>query len=239
MDLKNKIRVALGLDAEVKLEVQEKLVDGTIIVSTADALDVGSDVSVLAEDGTTIKLAPGDYELENGTTFSVAEEGVIAEITAPEKEEAKEEEDEEYMEEELSLEEEETQEDDEKVAEEEAIDNPAPKKIKETKEYEFSKEDVISEITVVVSELLSEAQKDIESIRAELSEMRGYTETLEQQNEALNEDLTKLSKEPAAEDINTSKFTNNNVKELTKRELGKMTTKERLLYNLEKINNNK
>ena len=39
MDLKNRIRVALGLDAETKLAVQEKLVDGTIIVSEADMLD--------------------------------------------------------------------------------------------------------------------------------------------------------------------------------------------------------
>ena len=51
MDLKNRIRVALGLDAETKLAVQEKLVDGTIVVSEADVLEVGADLSILGEDG--------------------------------------------------------------------------------------------------------------------------------------------------------------------------------------------
>jgi len=221
MDLKNRILVALGLDAEVKLEVQEKLVDGTIIVSQAEVLEVGADVSVLAEDGTTILLAPGDYELDNGTTFVVAEEGIISEIEVAEveEEEVAEEPAEEVVEEELS----------------EEVVEPSPKKIKETKEYEFSKEEVITEITNVVSELLSEAQKDIESIRAELSEMRGYTETLEEQNEQLSDDLTKLSKEPATEELVLNKFTAE-VKELTKRELSKLSTKERVRYNLERLN---
>ena len=232
MDLKNRIRVALGLDEETKLAVQEKLVDGTIIVSEAEALEVGADVSVLAEDGTTILLAPGDYELENGTTFVVAEEGIIAEIEVAEETEEVEEEttEEEVVEEELSAE-------DEVVSEQEVNEvlEPTPKKIKETKEYEFSKEEVIKELTDVVSELLTEAKNDIEAIRAELSEMRGYTETLETQNKELSDDLTKLSKEPAADDINLNKFSTNEVKELTKRELSKLSVKERVRYNLENL----
>mgnify|MGYP003639718144 FL=1 len=54
MDLKEQIRVALGLDKNVKLAWQSKGEDGTIYVSTAEELAAGVDVSVLTEDGTTI-----------------------------------------------------------------------------------------------------------------------------------------------------------------------------------------
>ena len=59
MDLKSKIRVALGLEEEIKLQFQAKTEDGTIIVSTAEELEAGVDVSVLTEDGTTINLPAG------------------------------------------------------------------------------------------------------------------------------------------------------------------------------------
>jgi len=227
MDLKNRIRVALGLDAETKLAVQEKLVDGTIIVSEADMLEVGADISILGEDGMTTLLAPGNYELENGTKIMVEVEGVIAEIEVAEvEEEVVEETPEEVVEEEeLSAE----------VVEETPV-APMPKKIKETTEYEFSKEEVITEITNVVSELLSEAQKDIESIRAELSEVRAYGETLENENTDLNAKLTELSAEPATEEIVLNKFSNVEVKELSKVELSKLSTKDRVKYNLSQLN---
>ena len=57
MDIKKQIKVALGLeDEEIKLAFQAKTEDGTIIVSTADELEAGVDISVLTEDGTTILL---------------------------------------------------------------------------------------------------------------------------------------------------------------------------------------
>ena len=230
MDLKNRIRVALGLDAETKLAVQEKLVDGTIVVSEADMLEVGADISILGEDGMTTLLAPGNYELENGTKIMVEVEGVIAEIEVAEieeevVEETPEVEEEVVEEEELSAE----------VVEETPV-APMPKKIKETTEYEFSKEEVITEITNVVSELLSEAQKDIESIRAELSEVRAYGETLENENTDLNAKLTELSAEPATDEVVLNKFANVEVKELSKVELSKLSTKDRVKYNLSQLN---
>ena len=230
MDLKNRIRVALGLDAETKLAVQEKLVDGTIIVSEADMLEVGADISILGEDGMTTLLAPGNYELENGTKIMVEVEGVIAEIEVAEVEE-------EVVEETPEVEEEVVEEEElsAEVVEETPV-APMPKKIKETTEYEFSKEEVITEITNVVSELLSEAQKDIESIRAELSEVRAYGETLENENTDLNAKLTELSAEPATEEIVLNKFSNVEVKELSKVELSKLSTKDRVKYNLSQLN---
>ena len=78
MDLKKQILNALGLnkDEGVKLEYQNKLIDGTIIVSSADVLAEGSDISILAEDGTTMPLPAGVYEVEDGTKIEVVDEGI-------------------------------------------------------------------------------------------------------------------------------------------------------------------
>tara|TARA_R110000764_G_scaffold3047_2_gene12834 strand:+ start:15319 stop:15993 length:675 start_codon:yes stop_codon:yes gene_type:complete len=222
MDLKNRLRVALGLEADVVLAVQEKLLDGTIVVSSAEILEVGADISVLAEDGNTILLAPGSYELENGTQFVCEVEGIISEILETE----------EVIEEVEETEEVEVEEEVEASAE---VVAASPKKIKETTEYEFSKEEVIAEITNVVSELLAEAQKDVESIRAELSELRGENETLNTENTDLNTKVVELSNEPATEEIVLNKFSDNTKIELSKNELKKLSTRDRVKYNLDKL----
>ena len=231
MDLKDRIKVALGLDVETKLAIQEKLVDGTIVVSEAEMLEVGADISILGEDGMTTLLAPGSYELENGTKITVEVEGIISEIEVAEVEE-------EVVEETPEVEEEEVVEEEELSAEvvEETPVAPMPKKIKETTEYEFNKEEVIEEITNVVSELLAEAQKDVESIRAELSELRGENETLSSENTELNTKVVELSNEPAADEVVLNKFAAVEVKELTKREIGKLSAKDRVRYNLSQLN---
>ena len=74
MDIKQQILVALGLDKQeesVNLEYQAKLEDGTIIVSTAESLESGVDISVLTEDGTTMLLPVGEYRTEDGMSFKV------------------------------------------------------------------------------------------------------------------------------------------------------------------------
>ena len=100
MDLKSKIRVALGLEeptTEVALAMEARLEDGTIVVSEANELVAGVDISILAEDGTLIPLPAGEYKTEAGVGFSVVDEGVVAEIY--EEEPAEEEETEEPAEE--------------------------------------------------------------------------------------------------------------------------------------------
>jgi hypothetical protein len=87
MDLKNQILVALGLDKSINLEWQSKLEDGTIVVSTSDTLEAGVDISVLTEDGTTIPLPIGTFKTEDGVSFRVEEEGVVAEVMESETEE--------------------------------------------------------------------------------------------------------------------------------------------------------
>ena len=172
MELKTQILKALGLnkDVEVKLEYQAKLTDGTIIVSSADDLVAGADVSILAEDGTTMPLPVGNYETEDGTSFTVEEEGVVAEIAVVEEEEARKEEEEVEMNEEIV----------EEVVEPSEVEEARhPKKIKTTEEIEFNKEEVIAEIGAVIKELLAEVRNDVSRLSAELDEMKNTNETLE------------------------------------------------------------
>jgi hypothetical protein len=225
-DLKKQILSALGLNKEeVKLEYQAKLTDGTIIVSSADALDAGVDVSILTEDGTTMPLPAGKYETEDGIGFSVEEEGVVAEIY---EEEEAEEETEEAPEEEVEAE----------------VEDRQPKKIKETKEVEFDKEGLINEIGAVIKELLNEVKSDIARLSSELDEMKGTNEDLEDlasnletEKAELESQVKELSKEPASEPATTSKFATSKREvgqEISAQEYRNLTKKEKYWYNLKK-----
>ena len=233
MDLKTQILKALGLnkDVEVKLEYQAKLTDGTIIVSSADDLVAGADVSILAEDGTTMPLPVGNYETEDGTSFTVEEEGVVAEIAVVEEEEARKEEEDYKDEEEVEMDEEIVE---EVVEPSEVEEERHPKKIKTTEEIEFNKEEVIAEIGAVIKELLAEVRNDVSRLSAELDEMKNTNETLEIEKETLSAQLEAVSKEPASEPVTTNKFATNK-KDVTPVEYRKMTRQEKFLYNL---NNN-
>ena len=134
MDLKKQILVALGLDKgeEVNMEWQAKSEDGTIFVSTADELAEGVDVSVLTEDGSTILLPPGSYKTEDGVTFRVDEEGIVASLIGNQKEE-------------LAEEEEEVEE-----------RGTTPKSIKTTEVVEFSIEDLKAENERLKTELAAQ-----------------------------------------------------------------------------------
>ena len=203
MDLKNRVRVALGLDAEVKMAVQEKLEDGTIIVSTFDMLEAGADVSILVEDGTTILLAPGEYSLEDGRGFIVVEDGVISEMV-------------EVVEEEVVVEPETEEEVVEEVAEEEVVlEREAarqPKKVKSTKEYEFS-------------QLVNVISKEVSSILDDYK-----TELVE-----LSKKVEELSNSPASDEITLNKFSTVKEQNKSREAILKMTAKERIRYNLRNI----
>ena len=233
MDLKTQILKALGLekDVEVKLEFQAKLTDGTIIVSSADDLVAGADVSILAEDGTTMPLPVGNYETEDGTSFTVEEEGIVAEIAVVEEEEARKEEEDYKDEEEVEMNEEIVE---EVVEPSEVEEARHPKKIKTTEEIEFNKEEVIAEIGAVIKELLAEVRNDVSRLSAELDEIKNTNETLEIEKETLSAQLEAVSKEPAADPVTTNKFATNK-KDVTPVEYRKMTRQEKFLYNL---NNN-
>jgi regulator of replication initiation timing len=228
MELKNQILKALGLnkDEATNLEFQAKLIDGTIIVSSADELAAGVDIAILAEDGTTMPLPIGKYETEDGVGFSVEEEeGIITEIYETETEE-----------EEVEMEEEVLEDVIEEVVEPSEVNERLPKKIKTTEEVEFNKEEVIEEIGAVIKELLTEVRNDVSRLSSELEEMKGTNEALEVEKETLSAQLEELSKEPASEPVTTNKFSNKkNTKELSTSDYRSMSRQEKYWYN---INNN-
>jgi hypothetical protein len=217
MDLKQQILVALGLDKQeesVNLEFQAKLEDGTIIVSTADSLEAGVDVSVLTEDGTTILLPIGEYKTEDGQGFSVEVEGVVAELY--------EEEVEDEATEETPVEEEASKED----MEEETIEE-----VEETEEVAFDKVAFIDEVKSIVVDLMGNVNTEIETLKSELAELKSTNEELSSEKEKLSAQVVELSNEPAAKPVDTNKFSALG-KELSQRDISKMTKRQRILYNI-------
>jgi len=220
MDLKEKILVALGLDTEVKLGWQGKSEDGTIFVSTAEELESGVDISVLTEDGTTILLPVGTYKTDDGVSFRVEEEGVVSEVMESETEE-------EDTTEEVEAAEELAEEAD--VADwsgmEKRIENLeiAVAKLKEGK---VGGDDEVEEMTEEVVEPRSTSPKTITT--KEVVEFS--VEDLKAENKKLKEEL---AASPAETPLNTNKFSSeSNQVALSKKELSKMTRREKYLYNL-------
>jgi hypothetical protein len=219
MELKEQILVALGLKkGEVNLGWQSKAEDGTIFVSTLDALEVGGDIAVLTEDGSTIPVPAGEYYTPDGG-FKVVEEGVIAEVLEAE---AVEEETEEVVEEEVVEAAEDEGDMETRLASlEKAVSELMEKLAEDKTEY---KEEVEVEEEVEASEVRGTAPKSIKT--TEVVEFK----SLKAENEKLK---AELSKKPADSPINTNKFSSEKWV-ATKKDLSKMSQQDRFLYNLNK-----
>jgi hypothetical protein len=220
MDLKEQILVALGLkkeEQEVNLGWQSKAEDGTIFVSTLDALEVGGDIAVLTEDGSTIPVPAGEYSTPDGG-FKVVEDGVIAEVLEAE-----------------------AVEETEEVVEEEVVEAAEDEGDMETRLASLEK--AVSELMEKLAEDEPEYKEEVEvEEEVEASEVRGTTpksikttevvefESLKAENKRLK---AELSKKPADSPINTNKFTSEKWV-ATKKDLSKMSQQDRFLYNLNK-----
>ena len=77
----SKIMELLNLQDEVKLESM-KLENGTTI--EAEAFEANQEVFIVTEEDEKIALPIGEYTLEDGRILVVAEEGIIAEVSAEE-----------------------------------------------------------------------------------------------------------------------------------------------------------
>ena len=233
MDLKKQIKIALGLETEeeVKLGFQAKTEDGTIIVSESDTLEVGVDISVLTEDGTTIPLPVGLYVMEDGTKVKVEEEGKVAEIMEGEAEETEEE----VEEVEASEEEELKHKPDHNYEKIEERMTKLEKAVEElVKEYGKDKEEMSEETTeeeeVVVEEPRGDSPKTVTTKTTEVVEFLAEDEIkkLKEENEKLK---TELAESPADTPVNTNKFSANRPV-LTTKQYNRLSKQERFLYNL-------
>ena len=210
--------VALGLNKEevVSLEWQAKSEDGTIFVSTADELAEGVDISVLTEDGSTILLPPGTYKTEDGVTFRVDEEGIVAEVLETETEEVVEEEEMAEVTEDLEVE-----------------DDAFERLVERVKNLEDAIADLKGEE--------KEVEEEVEELSEEVEE-RGTTpksikttevvefsiEDLKAENERLK---TELASAPASAPLDTNKFSSERATP-TAQDFKRMTKQEKFLYNL-------
>lgn len=212
MDIKTRIRVALGLEDEVSLAYEGKLADGTIIVSEAEALAEGVAVNVLSEDGTQIPVPVGTFSLEDGTTFVVEEEGIIASIGEAELEE-EEDEDMGYKDKELG----------------------------DKDKEEMSDEASLEQFAEVVNAVFNEMRAELDTLRAEMNELMGESLAKDENIAELQAENVELAKQvnetPATTNLNTNKFSNNkSVKtELSAKEYEKLTDKQKYLYNFNRI----
>ncbi len=214
MDLKTRIRVALGIDEEatekneVQLMMEDKLADGTIIVSEAEELAAGVVINILSEDGVQTPLPEGSYTTEAGVEFTVDADGVVLEVAEAEETEAEEEEEKDY-------------EDDKE-------------------EMTAVEKEIFAEVGAVVKELLEEVRKDIARISGELDELRGENlakdeniAELQEENTNLSAQVKELGEQPAEKAVSLNKFSTDRV-ELSKADYDKLDAKQRFYYNLNK-----
>jgi hypothetical protein len=70
----------IQLSAEVALEVQGQLIDGTAVYTSADAFAVGSDCYTKDDAGNNVPCIAGEYQLVDGTMLTIGEDSKIAEM---------------------------------------------------------------------------------------------------------------------------------------------------------------
>ena len=230
MDIKKQILSALGLDEEVKLEYQAKLEDGTIIVSSADELAAGVDISILTEDGSTMPLPVGEYKTEDGTGFSVTEEGVVAEIYEDEAEDTEDE-----------GEEVEAGKDKDKYEETEVKEVITDEVAAATDEIavaidEATGEEVTPEVAEAAAEIaVAIVEEKIEEV-AMNKQLKELTEVLKTELESLKDRLNDVENTAGGKPIKPNKFAGETsvLQELSAAEYKKLPSRDRFFYNLEK-----
>jgi hypothetical protein len=227
MDIKEQILVALGLnkaEEEIKLAWQAKGEDGTIYVSTAEELEAGVDISVLTEDGTTIKLPSGTYRTDTGVSFRVEEEGIVAEVIESETEEVDTVEDEE-----LAVDDGKEADVDDWAGMEKRIQN-LEDAVADLKRDKDGGDDEVEEMAEEAPEEVSDKPKTIKKTETVEFSAEEELEKLKAENEKLK---TELAESPADSPLNTNKFSNEQ-RTYTKKELRRMSVNERFLMKLNK-----
>jgi len=234
MDLKEKILVALGLnkDNEIKLAWQSKSEDGTIFVSTAEELEAGVDISVLTEDGTTILLPVGTYKTEDGVSFRVETEGIVAEVMESETEEEIE-----ASDENVDLGKDDEEKDGYEDEEADVADwKGMEKRIKnledavaDLKRDKVGGDDEVEEMSEETPEV-SDKPKTIKTTEVVEFSAEDEIEKLKAENEALK---IELAESPAEAPVNTNKFSSDKPV-LSRKDYRKLDSRAKFLHDLNK-----
>lgn len=204
MDIKTKIRVALGLEnEEVQFAMEDKLKDGTIIVSQAEELAEGVEVAIMSEDGEQMAIPVGTYETESGVIFKVEEEGVVASV--------------------------ETQAEEDKEEEEEMYDD----KEEMSDEHAMLFQEigaVVKELLEEVRNDITRINSELDEIRNENFAKDESIVELQEENVKLSK---QLAEEPADNPVKLNKFNKTEKKvTMSKADYSKLSAKERYWHNL-------
>ena len=227
MDIKEQILIALGLnkEKEITLAWQSKSEDGTIFVSTAEELEAGVDISVLTEDGTTILLPVGTYKTEDGVSFRVETEGIVAEVIESETEEEIEASDE--------TENTELAEDDEAAVYDWAGMEKRIKNLEDAvadlKRDKVGGDDDVEEMSEETPEV-SDKPKTIKTTEVVEFSAEDEIEKLKAENEKLK---TELAESPADAPVNTNKFSADRPV-LSRKDYRKLDSRAKFLHDLNK-----
>tara|TARA_R110000764_G_scaffold15522_5_gene43921 strand:+ start:4075 stop:4704 length:630 start_codon:yes stop_codon:yes gene_type:complete len=204
MDLKQRIRVALGIDEEateqneVQLMFEDKLADGTIIVSEADELVAGVVLNILSEDGVQTPLPEGNYTTEAGVGFSVDASGVVLEVA-------------------------------EAVEETEAEDEEEEVALATESEIFAEVGTVVKELLEEVRNDISRLTAELDELRGENLAKDHNINELQDENTNLSAQITKLGSEASEEPIQASKFADQ--KSVSSKTYEDMNAQEKYLFN--------
>ena len=204
MDLKQRIRVALGIDEEateqkeVQLMFEDKLADGTIIVSEADELVAGVVLNILSEDGVQTPLPEGNYTTEAGVGFSVDASGVVLEVA-------------------------------EAVEETEAEDEEEEVALATESEIFAEVGTVVKELLEEVRNDISRLTAELDELRGENLAKDHNINELQDENTNLSAQITKLGSEASVEPIQASKFADQ--KSVSSKTYEDMNAQEKYLFN--------
>jgi len=180
-DILNKIKNIVGVElSEEKVELAEiSLKNGTLLVSEEFAK--GNAVFIKSEDG-EIALPIGEYELEDGRTLFVTEEGIIDNITKA------------------------AEEAEEELSEESATEETVETELEDEEEKEEMKYVTREEFAVAMDELKSMIEKMADKTKEEkMSEVT--EETIEENKEELSaETVEPIKHNPEADQNNKVNF---------------------------------
>ena len=112
--------------------------------------------------------------------------------------------------------------------------------MKKEKEEYSSEETMLEEVGNVVRELLENVTSELNTIKAELDELRGENLAkdenivdLQNENIELSKQVNDLGSEPSAEPVKARKFASNTPRvELSRADYAKLSAQEKYMYNL-------
>ena len=197
MDIKERINKVFkkyntGLKAtvETNLEAQAVLDNGTVIFTDSDSFAEGAEVYIVNDEGEHIPLPEGDYTLEDGSTLTIVEGGLVGAVAVVEEVEAAAEDGA------LSV-------DDVKAIVLEILNERFPvedemsAEDKESAKVEAKRKDVEDKANKAVQELTAQLKaqsKELTTLKAQ-SASKGVKRVVSTQKEVVQVDLSKLSTE--------------------------------------------